>query len=235
MIKDLLKNKFVLCALCLLVGIGIGAVFYPSKTIEKEIESKYQQQIQKLSTEKKNIETQYNQQIQSLKLKEKVIILESEKKITSLKEENSTLKQKVKKKTIKIIKPDGTIVEQTVRESETEVVSKIITNIKSEFNVKVSNIEKKWEKIHKERVLKIKEDYEKKIKEKEDIIITEKEKSKTTINQRNFGFAFGVKTDNIYYSSVSYDIYGPFFLNLHFESNKELSDTGAGFGIGIRF
>lgn len=233
--NKLTQNPIIKYVIAFAIGIGIGAVFYPSKTIEREIESKYQSKIERLGEEKKYIESKYSEELNK-EIKSNIEYRkDTEQKISSLHIENTQLKQKVKERSIKIIKPDGTITEETFKETDTEVVSRVVSEIKSEFNEKVASIESKWETIHRNRVTEIKSMYEKQLKEKEETISEYKMKEKITINKRAFGISIGIKNDEEYFSSIQYDIYGPFFLDLHFEANKELNDNGAGIGFGMRF
>jgi hypothetical protein len=42
-------------------------------------------------------------------------------------------------------------------------------------------------------------------------------------------------TDDMYYGNVSYDVYGPWFLNLHVEADNEFQNGVGGLGLGWRF
>lgn len=233
--KQLLSNEYVRYTLILLVGVGIGAIFYPTKSIEREIESKYQSKIERVQQERRYIEEKYSQEL-NREIKSNIEYRkEIEKKMSSLKTENTELKQKVKERKLKIVKPDGTIVEETFKETDTEMVSRVVTEIRSEFNEKVSSIEKKYEKVHEKRVREIKDKYLKKIKEQEQVISEYKKKESIKINERNFGISLGMLDNDDFFSNVSYDIYGPFFLDVHLQSDRELEDKRFGLGLGLRF
>ena len=233
--NKILSNKYVQWFLILAVGVAIGAVFYPSKTIDRSSESHYKQEIQRLQNENKKIQSKYSLQLEEEKRMSIQYQKSSSEKISSLKQENTQLKQRVKERKIKIVKPDGTIMEETYKESETELISKIVTDIKKEYNDKVSSIENKWQSIHEKRVKSIKEQYSKKIEEKDSIIASLKKEETIKVNQRKFGIAAGVMSNGNYYSNTSYDVFGPMFLNLQLQSNKSFNQSSAGFGLGIRF
>lgn len=233
--KNLLDKQWVRYILILLVGIGVGAIFYPSKTITKEEEITLKQKIERLETEKKNITSFFEKRLEMEIYQGKKYHEQVTKEIDSLKEENTTLKQKVSEKKFKIVRPDGTIEEQWFKDSESEVVTSTVTKIKSEFNRKVESIENKWKNMHEERVKKVKEDYEKKIAELREHEATKTTKEKIEINKHNFGVSLGYTTEQNYFSSVTYDIYGPFFLDVHLESDKQFGDKEIGFGVGLRF
>lgn len=233
--KKLLEYKYALPVLCLLGGIAIGAIFYPSKSITREETAKYEETIQRLENEKRDIEFKaqtelFNKQVEFSEKKS-----ELQTKISSLTTENTILKQSTKETMIKIIKPDGTITEKSYKESDTEIVSQIVTDIKQEFNEKVTSIENKWKEVHEKRVVAIKDTYEKQLSEKQHIIDEYSKKETIKINERKFGVSLGYTSYSKYFSSISYDVFGPFFLDLHLESDSGFSDSGAGVGLGFRF
>lgn len=233
--KKILENKFIQFGIVLAVGIAIGTIFYPTKNIEKEIEKKYQAEKTKLIEDFKTINNRIEKEKTELSQKVLEIQSESQNKISSLRIENNSLKQKVKERKLKIVKPDGTVVEESYKESETEAVSKVITDVRQEFNTKVKSIENKWKNVHEKRVIEIKEKYESKLQEKEQIIASMRSKEKIQVNPRQFSLAFGIMTDNQYYSNISYDVYGPWFLNLQVESDKQFQEGSGGIGLGWRF
>lgn len=233
--EKILSNKYVRYLVTLGIGVTIGAIFYPSKSIDREIETSYQKKIEKLQEEKFSLQKEHQEKMHKYLKESLEFEVSLRKKYESVKTENKQLQQKIKEKTLKIVKPDGTIVEETVKESETEVVSKIVTEIREEFNTKVKSIENKWETIHTDRVTKIKQEYEKKLKEKDETISTLKKKEKVEINKKNFGLAFGVLDNKSYYTNGSYDIFGPVFLNMHFQSDEQFNEKRGGIGFGVRF
>lgn len=229
------NNMWVKYIVILFIGVTIGSIFYPSKSITREEVAKYEAKIEKVQEEKREAVSRAMSVVNEKSEQHKEFKRESEHKISSLRTENTHLKQKTKERIVKIIKPDGTITEEIVRESDTEVVSQIVTDIKQEFNEKVSSIEKKWKTIHTKRVTTIRDTYEKKLAEKQHIVDEYSKKETIKINERKFGISLGYTSYDKYFSSISYDMYGPFFLDLHIESNKGFSDTGGGIGIGFRF
>ena len=160
---------------------------------------------------------------------------QTDRKVNTLKEENFKLKQKVTEKRFKIVRPDGTIEEQWYKESETEVVASVVTEIKEEFTRKVKSIENKWKVAHEKRVKKIKEEFERQLVKVSNTKSQTYKKTKTEINKRNFGISFGLTSEENYFSSITYDVYGPFFLDVHIGASKDLNDQEVGIGVGMRF
>lgn len=233
--KDLLKLEWVRYVLIGLIGAAVGAVFYPSKTITKEERTRYEQTISTLENEKRTTnafyQDQYNKEVQSNKQYREEVA----KKVDTLKEENYKLSQKISEKRFKIVKPDGTIEEKWFKDSQTDIVSSTVTSIKEEFTRKVSAIESKWMKVHEKKVKELKDEYEKKLSANTTVKSETVKKEKTEINERNFGISLGIMFNKNYYSNISYDVYGPFFLDLHVQSGQNFSNKEAGVGIGMRF
>jgi len=146
--KQLLQNKYIQWILILLIGIGIGAIFYPTKTIREEEQQKYERELQKVTeqhqTEIKQITEKHNTELAVVKTQ----LEEINRTVNILREENYHLMQKVEEGTLRIVKPDGTIVEKTYKKTETEQITKITTEIQDEFNRKVKSIEEFKQKIN---------------------------------------------------------------------------------------
>lgn len=233
--KDLWKNIWIRYVVILLIGMGIGAVFYPSKSTVSEDIYKYKEEISRLEQEKVNIQKEYVDLFNRSEKENKEYRERATHQIISLRAENYKLKSKVKESKFKLVKPDGTIEERWFKESETDVVSSVVTKIRSEFDQKIVSIENKWKKVHEQRTQKIRSDYEKKIaefKSKESSTISKK---KVDTNKRSFGLSLGITSEKDYFSSATYDIYGPFFLDLHLGSDRQFQDKEVGIGLGIRF
>ncbi len=225
-----LKYVIIIAIACLIAG----GVLYPSKTIDERVRQTYQEKIDKLTTEKSTLQIEHALK-EIAQFKQSLIKQEEiNKKVSVLKIENRSLREKTKERWFKLIKPDGTIVEKRYRESDKQETSKIVTYIKEEFTRKVKSIENSWKRIHKEQVTKIKEQHSKEIAEKKEIIAKLDKHKVTKINERKFGLAVGMMSDRDYFSNISYDIAGPFFIDLQIESNGSDSNS-AGIGIGIRF
>lgn len=122
--------------------------------------------------------------LQAAKEEHKLYVESTTKTISSLQKENRKLKSKVS--TYKIIKPDGTIEERTMTESESEET--ITTQIKEEYE---------------KRLLEQIEKRETELSRKIETII--KENKKLTITA-------GSTTGLNYYGAISYKVYAPFVI-----------------------
>lgn len=202
--KKLIKNRYVQLILAVLMGATIGVIFYPSKRIE----SKYERNIQRLTEENKKKIEKIKQEKQELQ-RSLVEYRESlTAKIATLKVENRQLKSSMKRRKIKIVKPDGTILEKSYEESKSEEITQIVTQVRSEFERKVASIESKWKKVHLKRIKEVRATYEKQIKE------LEKEKSSRTtlINPKSLRSEIGITTDLYMYAHTTYSLFGPVFI-----------------------
>lgn len=231
----LLQRREVQIVLALIVGAAIGAIFYPSKTITEEERQRYERQIEREREERLSVTKNLNEKLdiersQSLERTE-----ELSQKIDVKSQEITKLKAKITEKTYKIVKPDGTIEERTFKESDIQRDSQVVTSIRSEFDRKVKSIESRYVKIHQNRVSEIKQEYESKLKEKEKVIASLDKKKVTEINKRSFGISAGYMSDSQYFGSVSYDIFGPVFIQGIFETNRQFGDSSVGIGFGLRF
>ena len=241
-ITELLKKRGVQVALALFIGITIGALFYPSTTtterVKKEITEKYELQIKELkevhaSSIKEVEDTLEHREEMNRELRE-----ETSRKVASLTTENRQLRQSSKRKKFKLVKPDGTIIEKEYEESQSEEISSVVTEVREEFNRKVSSIENKWKSIHISRVESLKEDFNSKIEKiksekKEKIVYVEKEKI-VEVNKKKLRPEIGVTSEKEAYIHGTYTLWGPVFVGTGASMDIETKAFGdARFGLGI--
>jgi uncharacterized membrane-anchored protein YhcB (DUF1043 family) len=230
---ELLQKEWIRYVLVLLVGITVGAVFYPTKTIEEKLTYKYEQEISKQKeTYEKSISDITEKYAESLK-ENKELHIESEKKISKLTSEVRDLKSKQKTAYYKLIKPDGTIEIKKFSESEVTESTKVVTQIQEEFKTKIDQIETKWSEIHKERVSKLQKEFASKETEYQKTIEELQKSKKVTVNEKHSSIEAGMMTDKSYYGHVTTDLWGPVFIGVHGEKSE--NDTRVGAGVGIRF
>jgi uncharacterized membrane-anchored protein YhcB (DUF1043 family) len=121
--NTILQNIWVRYVLILFIGISVGVLFYPTKSITERVSQKYEQQITQMTT-----------QFQTYKST-------SEEKITSLTSQITDLSTHQKVVYEKVIKPDGTVtIHRTVVKDSKETESATsqteqdkVTKIQSEF------------------------------------------------------------------------------------------------------
>lgn len=241
-LKELAKQKWVQLVGALALGITVGAVFYPQSRTEERIRQEMRETYElTIEESKKTIQKQeqdFREQVQSLEQSHRTYTEETTKKLEKLTTENSSLKQSVKRKKLRIVKPDGTIVEQEVEESNTEQTHSIVTQVKEEFNKKIAEIEDKWKRIHEERVQKLTAEYLEEVErlrreQKTVEVIVEKEKI-VEVNKKSLRPEIGVTTDRDVYLHGTYGVWGPVFLGGGVSGTTKSFGEGR-LGVGLEF
>jgi hypothetical protein len=238
-IAELLKNEYVRGVLVLLVGITIGALFYPTKKVEEKTSQKYEQEIKSLKEQHSQEISKVTEQRDALVQSAKEFHLESDRKITTLASQVSQLKSKQKISTYKLVKPDGTIEERSFTENDIDQSSKAVTSIQDEFKQKIDAIETKWSQIHATRVAELQKQFDSKEQAYQNTIASLEKTKTTTVNAKQFGIEAGIMSDKDYYAHANADLWGPIFVGLQVEikppSADEHADNRVGAGIGMRF
>lgn len=235
-LKDLLSKEWFRLVGVLLIGITLGAIFYPTKHIEERLTQKHQQEIATLREEHSKESQQLVEQYATSLKENRELYVTYESKVAKLTDEVKTLKAKQKTETYRLVKPDGTIEERTFSESEVDQSSRVVTQIQQEFKIKIDQIESKWETIHRERVSSIQRSFDSKEAEYKKTI-DELQKSKVvSVNEKRFGIEAGITNDKNYYGHASMDLWGPVFVGLHGQVGTNGSNANnMGLGLGLRF
>lgn len=233
-------------AVGILAGVVLGVVFYPSTQKEESIRQKIVQEYELKQQQTSESFLQEKQQLNEKLIAEQQKQLQYEssvqKQLSSLKNENQQLKQSAKKQTIKIVKPDGTIVEQSSEEFNSESITSIQEQMQEEFESQLKATEIKWMSIHTERVQELQQNYETKLKvvtdENSKIKQELEEKSKTIINIKKFRPEIGISTLKEIYAHASYNVIGP--LNVGggisgdiVSNNKKFGEARIGVGVDL--
>lgn len=238
----LLKKKWVQLTIALVVGVTIGALFYPQSRVEERLKKEYKEEY---SLKEQETQKEHNKSI--LELEEKLSISESSNKekleetsskLEKLTQENSYLKQSIKKQKFKIVKPDGTVIEKEIEESNTEQTHSMVTQVREEFTRKVQEIENKWKQIHQDRIVYIRDEYEKELErvraeQKTIEVVIEKERI-VEVNKKKLRTEVGVTTNKDAYAHGSYSLWGPVFIGGGISgTNKSFGEIRAGIGLEL--
>lgn len=232
--RKLLKNKVVQFILTLVAGVAIGALFYPTKNIEERVKKEYQEKIEKVENEKESIRKSLSEEVDSLKEEKTQLRIETSQKITKLTYQVRELEAKKKETFYKIIKPDGTIEEKRYTESEVNETSQVVTQVREEFDRKVTEISERWQRVHKKRVQELKKDFDKQTSEYKSKIAKLESERKIQINPKKYGLEIGYTSNDTYYGHANVDVFGPVFIGVHTETDF-LNQNSVGAGVGIRF
>lgn len=194
-------NKYiVLGALVLLVSV-VGISYEYNKRKIEETKETYKEKLK----EEKEIRDSLKEEISE----QRELNIELTKRTVILTDENRELKESSKKSRFKLIKPDGTIVEREYEETNREEVSRIVTNIRQEFDTKVKTIENRWKKVYKQRVIELKKERD---LYKEKYTSLEEETSRK-INEKRFTISIGKTIKDNQYIHTTYNFSGPFIIS----------------------
>ena len=192
------------------------------KTYKQEAEAKYGQYEKQISNER----TAHEEQLQKMKL-------EFSQKESTFQSQIKDLRSKSRITYIKVVKPDGTIEERRVEQSEVIDVTTNITQIKKEYDLKLQDeISRITEETERSYMIASQTWREEKYRLEEEIR-TIKEQKTTSVNPRQLRAEIGLLNDMTAYIHGSYDLIGPFFIGSQVERYKD-TYTG-GLGIGVKF
>ena len=232
-LRPLLQNQMVRYVLVLLTGITIGALFYPTKSIQEKISKKYEQQIQTLNqvhsqellTAKQET---YKATSDTVKIQE-----QSQSQIQQLTTQVRDLQSSKKTTYSKITHPDGTVEVKSTTDAESDESDSATTKLQADYQQKLDTATQQLQKSYQDQITTMSKDYTSKAESYEQTI-SSLQKSKTVeINQKTTDVELGVMNDKDYYVHAQHDLWGPFFLG----GQGELGSGGArgGVGIGFRF
>jgi hypothetical protein len=210
----------------------MGVLLYPSKRIEEKIKSKYEQELSTVRTTYEKETAFLTEKLEKTTSNQKSLVKDYESKISLLNTKIVELNSKVKTSYFKIVRPDGTVEVRRFKESEINESTKIISEIQKDFKQKLEETEKLWESVHRERVILVRQEFEKKEAEYQKKI-AQLESSKTEeVNAKSVGAEIGKMSNGNYYGHVTADFFGPFFIGAQGELG---SQSSMGLGIGLRF
>ena len=230
-LKDLMANSILLQGMTiLLIGVAIGAIFYPTKHIEETLTKKHQEEITILKEQhQKEIDKEHESYLE-VSNQFHSYHDESEKKISSLTTQVTLLQSHQKTSYYKVVRPDGTIEIKKFSETDVSESTKVVTQIQEEFKQKIDSIEQKWSTIHKERIAEIQKEFDAKEQDYKKTIDEMKQTKVVDINKKSFGIEIGALITKDYYAHIAYDIFGPFFIGAQAQFG---SDNTGGLGIGL--
>jgi hypothetical protein len=231
---ELLKNKYVQIVGAFAIGAVVGVTLLPSKHIVSEEEKRLQVE---LETEKRV----HQEEVSSLKESLTQITEETKTKESSYRAQIDTLNQQVtqlkknsKTHKLKIVKPDGTVIEKDSTETSEESTQSLITQVHQEYESKLKEVENRYAAIHEQRVTEIKKEFDSRESEYKKQIEELKSKKEVTVNEKKVGVEAGITTEKQPYGHATYDAFSPGFVGVHVEGRDDRMPS-FGVGGGIRF
>lgn len=234
----------------LIVGVILTILFYPTKQIKEEAYRELKEQVEQetraiYAKKEEELNERFKNEVNTLTSQlEKSTQDQStlQKKVSSLTTENTKLKQKRRVETIIVKKPDGTEQTHIVDVTDTESISSIHQQQLSELSETHNKQVKELESKHQEQLVaeqsksqkkvdEVSQELTKSYKKIEDL---EKKNKEITTNMRSFGIGAGYTTDRNYSGEVSYQFWGPVYMQLSGDSDFKSDYLGRA-TLGIRF
>lgn len=216
----------------LIVGMVIGALFYPSSRIEKKTSEKYEQQISKLNEQHTQELSNVRSQVTSLEQKNESIEKQYQGKMSSLSQTISQLQRSKKIDRYKITKPDGTVEEHTVIEDNVTQNVQTTDQIKQEYETKLTSQIQTIKKETEDKISSIQKTFDQKEQEYQQKIHTLETSEVKEVNTKHFGVEAGILMSKSYYMHATADLVGPLFVGAHAETGF---NSMLGIGVGLKF
>jgi predicted RNase H-like nuclease (RuvC/YqgF family) len=232
--KEIAKSHVFQLVMALIIGIAVGAVFYPSKSIKESLSKEYEAKFAAMTVENSKQKEELQKKVDKLIQENVSIQKDSQAKISSLTQEIKQLKTKKKTVTVKITKPDGTIEERTEEVSETEENSTLIATLKQEYDQKIVQLETKLTTEKTEEIAKLTKEYAAQTTNYQTTISELKKQLDIQINPKKYSIGLGYMSKDSVYVYTDATIFGPVMIGVITQSNFRDS-FGLGGGIGIRF
>ena len=240
---SVLKNRYFQLVAVSAISLVVGYQLFPSKELTEEVESRTKKDLQEqFETKIKEVKQSHKEEIESISSREKSLKTEVESlksRVNILVTENRKLSESSKRSRFKIVKPDGTIVEREFEESKKEEITSVVTEIREEFDRKVSSIETKWSQIHKDRLTRVVEKHSKQIDELKKSHLKEIEEIKSLkevkINPKKLGLDILINNKLHYGLGFKYNLMGPFYVRSSYllSNNEALESVTLGLGISF--
>lgn len=232
-LAPLMKNQLVRYVIVLLVGITVGAVFYPTKKVTETLTKKYEQQIQTLNeVHSQELQTSKSE-LDKVTSESKTEQEQSQAKISQLTTQVHDLQSSKKTTYYKIIHPDGTVEVRETTDAESTESDTVATQIQAEYQQKLDTATQQLEKTHQDQITSLTNDFNSKAQSYEQTISSLQKTKTVETNPKTTSIEAGVMNDKDYYIHATHDLWGPVFLGVQGELGSGGDRIGA--GLGIRF
>jgi len=227
-IQTIKSNVYARSLAILLLGVAIGATFYPSKNIKESVSRQYEQQIQSLNeqhkTEVSNISKSYEDKISTLQSTQ----IESQSKINSLTTQVTDLQSHKVTNYYKVVHPDGTIEIKQSSEDDSSSNSSVISQVQQEWQQKIDDQIKVYQIQQTQIISSMQQQFDQKSAQYQQTIDSLQKTKSVQVNPKKFGVELGYMANTDYYGHITYTLFGPFDLGLHSEFGTVSNSVGAG-------
>lgn len=216
----------------LIGAIVLSAILSFQCSTYKSSISSYQEQEKKYESDIKKLQAS-NAELSSSSASEiRRVATEYEVKIKSLTKERDSLRKKTYKERIKIVKPDGSIVEKEIEKESSDSTKEVIADVRSEYQSQIKILEDKMRAESSQKITEIKESYEKQLAEERS-----KSSHKETVHkgetktERKLRLESGLELDKDFYYHSSYSL-SPFVVGGGVSAERwKVKDARLGLGL----
>ena len=214
------------------VGVAMGAFFYPTRQIKETMQQQFQQEMQTTQQESAKELATVNDKYASTLREYASYREDTEKELTKLNVTVMQLQDRKRTYDYKIVKPDGTVIEQHYTEDDVNEANQVIQQTQEEYKQQVTSITQTLKDQYSSTISSMQKDFDSKTQTYQAEIASLKSTKSETIGQKQFGIELGETSARATYLHGTFDLLGPIMLGLH---GSVGSETQVGAGIGFRF
>jgi hypothetical protein len=157
---------------------------------------------------------------------------ETDKKIKELVKENSTLKKRTYKEKLRIVKPDGSVVEKEIERSDEESTKEVLKEVQEEYSKRIAEVEEKYRKEYTEKKETLEVENISRTKQyQEERLKLQEEYKRVTKSVKRLRTEGGMEFDKDYYGHLSYSL-SPFIIGGGVSvNNRSVNDARIGVGL----
>lgn len=157
---------------------------------------------------------------------------ETDKKIKELVKENSTLKKRTYKEKLRIVKPDGSVVEKEIERSDEESTKEVLKEVQEEYSKRIAEVEEKYRKEYSEKKETLEVENVSRTKQfQEERLKLDEEYKRITKSVKRLRTEAGMEFDKDYYGHLSYSL-SPFIIGGGISVNgRSVNDARIGVGL----
>lgn len=157
---------------------------------------------------------------------------ETDQKIKELVKENSTLKKRTYKEKLRIVKPDGSVVEKEIERSDEESTKEVLKEVQEEYSKRIAEVEEKYRKEYTEKKETLEVENISRTKQfQEERLKLDEEYKRITKSVKRLRTEGGMEFDKDYYGHLSYSL-SPFIIGGGISVNgRSVNDARLGVGL----
>lgn len=224
------KKTIIIGSVIAVLGVGLLSI---QKTISYFKEEYRSSIAEEYSRENTSLRQQLQHQKQSYETQLSSLSLELKDKESKYESQIKDLRTKIRISTIKVVKPDGTIEERKIEQSEVVDLTASIEETRREYSVQLREQEQKLRIEQEHTISQLSLEWTQERSKLESEIAVLKESKQTSINPRQLRVEAGLMSTLNPYIHFNYDLTSPLFVGTQVERSSNEYDVGI--GIGVKF